>query len=175
MLVESAQLLGVCSDFLGFLFLCSSVLKWMALGRFTQSLLLVPYLPHWLARPVGILIPVVEAITGCLLIVGSGYGTLLAVGMLLLFAAVAVIAHRTKQSVPCNCFGGDDTERLSIGTAVRNIALAGFAALTALAPGQPFSPVTALYGLIALVMIAVIVASRRNHREYLNSFGGSRR
>jgi predicted MFS family arabinose efflux permease len=168
--VVATQLLGVCTDFIGFLFLSSSVLKWMALDRFTQSLLLVPYLPHRLARPIGVLLPAAEALTALLLIVRSGWGTFLAVSMLLLFAAVAVVAHRTKQAVPCNCFGGEATEFLSLKTAVRNLCLAAVAALGALAADRP-SVLDAIYGLIALLMFAAIVSSASNHREYLRSFG----
>jgi hypothetical protein len=175
MFVYAGPLLGVCRDFFGFLFLYSSAAKWLSMNRFVRSLLLVPHLPHRLARPVGFSIPLVEAVTGSLLIVGSSYGIALTVGLLLLFAGVALLAHRNKQSVPCNCFGGDAAEPLSPKTAVRNITLAAVAAVPALAPSQRFAPLEAIYGLVALLLFLLIAAFGRNRREYRNSFGAQLR
>ena len=167
----AAPLIGICSQFFGFLFLSASAMKALSLGRFVQSLLLVPYLPHQWARPVAFLIPVLEAIAGSLLLVDSVYGTVLAIGLLLLFAAVACVAHGTRQSVPCNCFGLDTDENLSIATAIRNVVLAVILAGIAAVPVRETSLLTTLYALITLLLVAVLALACRNYREHLNAFG----
>lgn len=165
-------LLSVCGSGLGDLFLYAGLGKLSAPREFARSLLLVPHLPHRLARPVGWLIPLLELTAGSLMVVGSRYGKVLILLLLVLFSGVALLAHRRQQAVPCNCFGVGDGENLSPRTVARNAALAVIAAATLVLPKpQQAAFIIMVYGLGACLLFLIINAAMRNRREFVKSFG----
>jgi len=163
-------MLAVAAVFVGILFVYSGTAKLLSIRSFSQSLLLIPYLPYRLARPVAWVLPRVEILAGILMMFGSFWGKLPVIGLLLVFSWVAWLTHRLKLTVPCNCFGAENSGYLTLGTAVRSGILAAVTGCSILVPGQYHSMVTETFGALAFVLFLAVGQAVRNHREFIRSF-----
>jgi uncharacterized membrane protein YphA (DoxX/SURF4 family) len=127
--------------------------------RFAHTVELVG-IPRRYARAGGYGIAATELALGVGLALGvwPRVVALCAIGLLVLFAAVALYAAWARLSVSCNCFG-ETAANLGPGTALRCLVLAVLAAAYALLPngaaGWPASP-DALIPLLGIAMAATL-------------------
>lgn len=160
------DLLRVPAIFVAILFLYSGIGKLGSQQTFVQSLLLVPFLPHQLSGIVGASIPVIEILIGALLFWNVGSAKVAAIILLATFAFVALLAARRNQQVPCNCFGTENSEFLSMATVIRNIALALVLAPTLNVSASKPELFVATYALVAFFLFMSVLKTARNGREY---------
>lgn len=163
---------AVSLAFVAILFLYAGVTKLLSLAAFRRDLLLVPYLPRELSRSLAIAIPVAEVVTGSCLILSMAWAKIAAIAMFAAFSAVALLAQSRDQKVPCNCFGIDSSEHLSMTTVARNALLACLVAASSFFAASQSPPLAQSYGLIAFVLFLSVNAAMRNGhelREALNS------
>ena len=95
--------------------------------------------PQAAVAPLALLLPLVEAVTGGLLLVTStrALGAALAIALLLLVTgAVAVNLRRGRDRIDCGC-GGEIHTPLSLGLVARNAVLMGLALVAAAPPTPP--------------------------------------
>jgi peroxiredoxin len=120
-------------------------------------------LPARLAAPVGILLPLVELAVAAALIARStaARGAIAALSLLVVFAIAIVRVLREGRRPDCHCFGQLHSHPAGWGSVVRNLALAGLAAVIAVAgwvdPGA--STLGWLGGLSNGMLAAIAVAS----------------
>jgi uncharacterized membrane protein YphA (DoxX/SURF4 family) len=163
------ELLAVLSAFVAILFIYSGIAKLLSLRSFSTSLLRVPYLPHRWSAVIGVLLPPIETLAGALMLFDWFWAKAAVIGLLLVFSAVAWVAHRRNLTVPCNCFGVDSSEHLTAGTALRNAILAAITAVSIEVPGRHVPPLTGIYGLTTLVLFLIVGKAVRNHGEFLKA------
>lgn len=75
------------------------------------------------ARPLAVVVPVVELACAALLVVVPGWGGVAAFGLLALFTANLVAVVRSGRVVSCACFGSASRSPISARHLVRNGAL----------------------------------------------------
>lgn len=84
-------------------------------------------------------VPVVELVVAVALIAAPRAGAVGALGLLLPFTAVLLVAVRSGSATPCNCFGTARADPVSKVDVVRNAGLSVLAALALTAP-EPVAP-----------------------------------
>lgn len=164
--IQLQELAAVLVAFVAILFLYGGIAKIFSASSFRRDLLLIPYLPSGLSRPLAIAIPVAEVVTGACLLVGVEWARVSAIALLTVFSIVALVARARDQKVPCNCFGIDSSEQLSLATVARNAILAGMTASSFLFAGTQFVSLAIGYGLIAFVLFLCVNAAVKNGREF---------
>jgi peroxiredoxin len=123
--------------------------------------------PHWLARPIGSLLPFAElAVATLLLPVRSAWwGGIGALALLLAFTAIIVMNLVQGRNPDCHCFGQIRSRPIGWSTVVRNGVLALCAAFVVLTgPAVPVSAGDLVAGLapwqaVALVATAALVVA----------------
>lgn len=88
-------------------------------------------IPKLFLVPFGFLLPVVELVTGCLLLPGTSawFGAIAAAALLLVFNAAIAANLALGKHPQCNCFGQLHSEPIGWRTFARNIVMAGLACL----------------------------------------------
>ena len=157
---------AVSTSFVAVLFVYAGIAKILSRRAFARDLLLVPYLPRSLSRFVAMAIPVFELVIGGGLLFGMAWAKIAAMLALSLFSIVALVAHVRDQKVPCNCFGADLSEQLSLATIARNVALVGVMAATLHAAGSQSPILAGTYGLIAFLLFLGVSTARANARDF---------
>jgi hypothetical protein len=165
MLMDMAPAVAAVGAFLGILFVYSGVTKALAYSKFAIDLLLLPYMPHTLARPAAIAIPALELVAGAFAMVGHLWAQITIIALLAAFSAVALVARARNQRIPCNCFGSQDREFLSTWTVVRNGGLCAIALVCIFAPRQSATMLSGIYGLILLLLFLAVTATARNRQR----------
>lgn len=125
------------------------------LSSFVAGVLQYQILPASLARWYGRLLPIVELVTGILLVAGVWLplAATLAVAMFASFAVAVGINLNRKRNIPCFCFGADASEPLGWHTLARSILLLFAALMIVLAPFglDMFKHSGASFSIVALV------------------------
>lgn len=160
------EIAAVLTAFVAILFLYAGIAKILSLRPFRRDLLLIPYLPRGLSRPLGVAIPLAEVVTGGCLLLGVEWAIVTAIALLTMFSTVALVAHSRNQKVPCNCFGVDSSEQLSLATVVRNAVLACMTASSFFFAGSQSPSLAKSYGLIAFVLFLCVNTAVKNGREF---------
>ena len=161
------EFVAIAVTFVGILFLYSGLTKLAALRLFVRGLLLIPHLPYRLARPIGVTVALLEVSSGGFLLANAALAKIVVIGLLALFAVVAIAASRNNQQVPCNCFGMADAEYLSTATARRNVLLASFLFVSFWISPNFTIPFTQVYALIAFLLFLITRVVTRNNQELL--------
>lgn len=159
------ELAATFEGFVGLLFLYSGTAKLLALRQFSQTLLLIPYLPHRQSRPIAVGLACAEVLAGAGTVVGWFWAKMLMVVLLTAFAVVALLAVRRDQQIPCNCLGADDSEYLSRSTVASNGVLIVLVGWVATLPGLTASPPSRLFGAVGLVTFLALRKVLNNQRE----------
>lgn len=123
-------------------------------------------MPPGASRPLAVAILAAELATGGCLLFGIDWAKVAAIALLALFSVVALIAIRHDQEVPCNCFGADSSEHLSLSTVVRNTVLAGLMASTFFVAGSQSASLSKSYGLIAFLLFLCVNSATRNDHDF---------
>lgn len=160
------EITGVSIAFVATLFLHAGTAKLLSLSTFRRDLLLIPYFPGRWSRPIGIVVPGAEIATGIALLLDIETGKIAAIAMLTIFSMVALVAHSRNQNVPCNCFGIDGSERLSLATIARNSALTCMTAASFVFAEPRSTSFSKGYGLIAFILFLCLHAAVKNGREF---------
>lgn len=163
------RVLAVFVTFVAMLFLYSGVAKLISLRSFIQDLLRVPYLPHRLSRVVGVAVPLAEIMVACFLVLNFAWAKIFTIALLLAFSGVAWIATTRNQKVPCNCFGAEASEHLSMGTVVRNTILATLTAVSMIVPAQHSPPLTEIHALMSFLLFLAVNKAIQNYRDQTQS------
>jgi uncharacterized membrane protein YphA (DoxX/SURF4 family) len=160
------EMIGVCVAFVATLFLYAGTAKLLSLSAFRRDLLLIPYLPRSWSRPIGVGVPLAEVAIGISLLLGLEAGKIAAIAMLTVFSTIALLAHSRNQQVPCNCFGVDHSEQLSLATIARNSVLTCMTAASLFFADARAASVAKGYGLIAFILFLCVHAAVKNDREF---------
>ena len=107
-------------DALVLVFLVSTTAKIVALPTFRFGLQLLPFMTAPVAAAVSILLPVAELVLAIFLFLNYSWAKYAAIGLLIVFSGIALVAVRMKRQVPCGCFGQLDGQTLSWRTVFRN-------------------------------------------------------
>lgn len=133
-----------------------------AVREFTASLRRLRILPASAAGPAAFSVLVAEVAVWALLVIPAsvtrtaGFGV--AAGLLTVFAAGIALSLRRGAQVPCRCFGASTTP-LGPWHVVRNLLLAGAAALAAVLPSQgPVRPGGLVVAVCAGLLLGALVA-----------------
>jgi hypothetical protein len=110
-------------DALVIVFVTSASAKFVAIPTFRFGLSLLPFMTEPVAAAAAILLPVTELLLAIFLFLNYGWAKSAAIGLLILFSSVAVVAVAMKRQVPCGCFGQLDGQTLSWRTVFRNFIL----------------------------------------------------
>jgi hypothetical protein len=114
----------------------------------------------------GVGLPVAEVLVACLLLAAPRAGLVAAAGLLVLLGAGVLAVAGRLEGRRCSCFGAAHDSRLGRGLALRNLALAGGAAI--IAPVAPMAPAGAGFVALALSLSAlpvVLIWVRRSRRQ----------
>lgn len=160
------EIVGVCVAFVAALFLYAGTAKLLSLSAFRRDLLLIPYLPRSWSHPIAVGVPLAEIATGICLLLGLAAGKVAAIAMLTVFSTVALLAQSRNQQVPCNCFGVDPSEQLSIATIARNSVLTCMTAASFFFADARAASLAKGYGLIAFILFLCVHAAVKNDREF---------
>jgi uncharacterized membrane protein YphA (DoxX/SURF4 family) len=171
--IDWSALLTVVASCIGAMFLYSGLAKYFSLQSFTASLRLVPHLPQSLVPFVAIGVPAIEIIAACGVLLGLTWAKLLVLALLAGFSIIAWVAHYRRQKVPCNCFGSDSTEYLSLGTIARNATLGVLLLASELFQAAEPSYLPVLFGLIVCLLVLSLRQARRNQLEMLDVTAGN--
>lgn len=116
---------------LGFVFLSASVPKLRHMSDFERTVARYELLPSILVRPVSRLLPPLECASAILLFAGIAVSLVsAAVGVLLTCFAVAVAVNLLRgRRIDCGCSGPGTTDPIGWLTVLRNLVLAGVAAV----------------------------------------------
>ena len=120
------------SIFLALVFGASGAMKLWDLEVFHGSVANYALLPRSLEQPFAYTLPILELASACALPLANTrpYGALLVLALLLVFtAAVAINIARGRTGIDCGCFGPALRQELNGWLIVRNLLLAGCAAL----------------------------------------------
>lgn len=160
------EIVAVFVAFVATLFLYAGTAKLLSLSAFRRDLLLIPHLPRGLSRPIAVSVPLAEIATGICLLLALEAGKVAAIAMLTVFSTVALVAHNRNQKVPCNCFGVDRSEQLSLATIARNSVLTCMTVPSFFfADARPAAFATG-YGLIAFILFLCVHAAVKNGKEF---------
>jgi hypothetical protein len=107
-------------DVLVIVFLVSGTAKLLALHTFRFGLQLLPLMTPRVAAVISIALPVAEIVLAALLFLNQTWAKYTAIGLLVLFSGIALLAVGLGRSVPCGCFGQLDGQTLSWRTVLRN-------------------------------------------------------
>jgi hypothetical protein len=107
-------------DSLVIVFLVSGTAKLLTLPTFRFGLQLLPFMSARLAAVVSVALPVAELVLATFLFANHSWAKYAAIGMLIVFSGVAVVAVAMGRQVPCGCFGQLDGQTLSWRTVFRN-------------------------------------------------------
>jgi len=110
-------------DALAIVFLISVIAKLVALPTFRFGLQLLPFMTEPVAAAVSILLPVAELVLAIFLFLNYSWAKYAAIGLLIAFSGVALVAVAMRRQVPCGCFGQLDGQTLSWRTVCRNCVL----------------------------------------------------
>jgi hypothetical protein len=110
-------------DSLVILFLVSGTAKLLGHRTFRFGLQLLPFMTAPVAAVVSIVLPIAELVLAIFLFLNFTWAKIAAIGLLVLFTAVALFVIGMKRNVPCGCFGQLDGQNLSWWTVVRNTLL----------------------------------------------------
>jgi uncharacterized membrane protein YphA (DoxX/SURF4 family) len=167
-----SALLTVVASCIGAMFLYSGLAKYFSLRSFVDSLRLIPYLPLRWVRFVAVSVPAVEIIAACGVLLGLSWAKLVVLALLAGFSIIAWVAHLRRQKVPCNCFGSDSTEYLSLRTVARNVTFGVLLLASDLFETAEPSYLSVLFGVIACLLALTIQQVRRNQLEMLDTTAG---
>jgi drug/metabolite transporter (DMT)-like permease len=101
-------------------FVVSGTAKLLALHTFRFGLQLLPLMPAPLAAMVSFALPIAELVLAAFLFMNHSWAKYAAIGMLIVFSGVALVAVGMGRQVPCGCFGQLDGQTLSLRTVFRN-------------------------------------------------------
>ena len=110
-------------DALVIVFLVSVTAKLVALHTFRFGLQLLPFMTAPVAAAISILLPVAELVLAIFLFLNHSWAKYAAIGLLIVFSGVALVAVGMRRQVPCGCFGQIDGQTLSWRTVFRNAVL----------------------------------------------------
>jgi len=124
-------------DSLVIVFLVAGTAKLLALHTFRFGLQLLPFMPAPLAAVASVAVPVTELFLAAFLFLNQDWAKYAAIGMLIVFSGVALVAVGLGRQIPCGCFGQLDGQTLSWRTVLRNgllilvvVSVLGFEART---------------------------------------------
>lgn len=117
--------------FLGFIFLISSVSKFLAPHWFVNNVINYRILPMYLAKAYGWVLPFLELGAALLLISGwyAHWGALAVIIMTISFIFAMCVVIKRRQNLSCGCFGLLYRERIGWPTLIRDIIIVAMAAL----------------------------------------------
>jgi len=107
-------------DAVAIVFLVAGTAKLLGLQTFRFGLQLLPLMTSPVATVVSIGLPLAELVVAIGLLLNYGWAKYAAIGMLVIFSAVACLAVLMRRQVPCGCFGQLDGQTLSMRTVIRN-------------------------------------------------------
>ncbi len=165
----AAHVLAIANVFVGALLLYAGAAKLLSLAKFRQDLLLIPYIPYRSSPYLAFAIPAVELVAGTGLSLAYRWAAPVAITLFGVFSLAAFVAHRRNQRVPCNCFGDDGAEYLSLRTVVKNGLLAGMVVSSMSLPNGTLDPLDVLYGLIFFLLFLASQRCITNQRELRES------
>lgn len=166
---DASQLVGIPVSALGLLILYAGASKLFYQEKFRRSLLLVPHLPMAMAPVTAIAVPIMEILGGAGLLVGSAFGALLTLAILVTTSLVALLAIRGRQRVPCVCFTSSGSAHLSMSTVARNAAFGVIASLPLLTPVDS-TRVLVIVCAIALIFLYLSLDAVSKNIAALNSW-----
>ncbi len=111
---------------LGVIFLYAGLVKGSDPQGFALSIYNYQILPGWMVTPAGILLPWVEVMVGASLLLGflAGGGSLMASGLLAVFAIALLFNLARGLDIACGCFSTAETEGAATSLYVlRDLAL----------------------------------------------------
>lgn len=129
-LFVSPAFVGTAGLLLAGIFLPSAWSKLRAMDELEGIVTDYRLLPEPLVRPAARALPIVEIAAGILVLLPAtrAPGAMLAIGLLLLFAAaMAINLARGRREIDCGCFLGRQKERIGWPLVARNLILVGFA------------------------------------------------
>jgi hypothetical protein len=107
-------------DALVIVFLVSVTAKLVAFHTFRFGLQLLPFMTAPVAAAISIVLPIAELVLAIFLYLNYGWAKYAAIGLLIVFSGVALVAVGMRRQVPCGCFGQIDGQTLSWRTVFRN-------------------------------------------------------
>jgi hypothetical protein len=110
-------------DALVIVFLASAIAKFVTMPTFRFGLQLLPFMTEPVAAAASILLPIAELVLAIFLFLNWSWAKYAAIGLLVVFSIVALVAVAMKRQVPCGCFGQLDGQTLSWRTVLRNCFL----------------------------------------------------
>lgn len=116
-------------------------------------------------RALAAVLPAAELALAALLALRPRAGAVAALAALALFSAVLATRARQGRSVGCGCFGASDADAASSTAVVRNVLLAGAAALALAAPGAVRPDLPGAMAVGALAVIGLLVVALWDLRE----------
>lgn len=151
------------SIFLALVFGASGAMKLRDVEMFRGSVANYALLPQVLEKPFAGSLPVAELAGACAVSFAGvrAYGAAAILLLLLMFTgAVAINLARGRAGIDCGCFGPALRQELSGWLIVRNLMLAGCAAIAMLTPSaRPLTWVDAVTIAIGAVTLAIMYAS----------------
>jgi len=130
-----AQVSELVLSIVGIMFIVAAAFKSFTFSRFAHSIRLLPHLPFAFATPAAWIIVILEAFVGLGLILDWPGASLVGTILLLVFIIVTTVVLYHRLTLPCYCFGSDET--FSKSTILRNVCIAG--SLTLANTIYPFS------------------------------------
>jgi uncharacterized membrane protein YphA (DoxX/SURF4 family) len=160
------ELIAILTCAIGVMYLYVGSAKLMTRDAFAAGLRVTPLVPRRLVKPISGMLPSLEVLTGLGVILDMRWAKLVALLMLGGFTVVSLVAVHRDEKVPCNCFGGDTEDHMTIGTAGRNVLLMALVTVTILLPGRRVAGLTEMYGAALFALCMVIGNALHNRRVF---------
>lgn len=99
-----------------------------------------------LAPPIAVALPYIETLVAALILAPSTrrFAGIAAVGLLVVFSIVIIVAIRRRSGIPCGCFGVDRSTPVSWASIARNAVLVVLAVTAAASSAGPVAPLPAV-------------------------------
>lgn len=162
----------ISSDFVACVFLLSGIAKIGTLRKFRSDLLLVPYMPVPLTYLLGFVLPPLEIGVGIGLLIPLSPARAVALGLLVSFCVVSVLAMRRQLDVPCDCFGAGRGELLGRATLLRSVALIALVAISSSLSERVAGLLSLISAITLGVCFTMLGKAMANHRGLLRSLAG---
>ncbi|MFH5774877.1 MauE/DoxX family redox-associated membrane protein [Paracoccus sp. NGMCC 1.201697] len=160
-IVQEPVVAWTLRSFLAVLFASAALSKLTAIDEFHGVVRNFRLLPDALARPVAMVLPVVELAVAAGLLIGplARPAALVAAALLAVFGlAIAINVLRGRSQIDCGCFRNGMKQRISWATVGRNVVLTALAlgAGALLATGRAAGPGEIATGLVAGLTLTLL-------------------